>query len=449
MRGPGAQYPVAWLEGMFVRPQHLQQHELQTDTRLRHQLRSLDPFHWGVRTLVVNEEALCDHRVEIMELDVILPSGAVLRYPSGCTLDARTFEPPDDFLDVWVGLRRPAPNEPSAVRPAADAPPARYRLQAMQVSDVQRGVGEASIEFLVPQARVFLIGTDTPREALELEQHDAVRVARIAPTGELKVPFALARDAAPPLLAVQAFPPLEKEIREIVEQLAARVRVVAGRTTTLAIADLPRMWMRYTLARMTPVLRQLLRTGATRPFDLYMALVETAAALGAFALQEPADFPPYDHAEPYPCFHAVLDFIDQHLEEAVPDRFTELEMRYDGRAYTTKELTLELADPRNHFFIGIRADLDAEELASLVKEFAKCAEREELNAILMMNLGGLRLDPLPGAPTEIAARVGFHYWRLETQAKFWQRVRSDGSLALSLKNLERADVRLYVVSREE
>jgi len=32
------------------------------------------------------------------------------------------------------------------------------------------------------------------------------------------------------------------------------------------------MWMRYTLSRMTPVLRHLLATGVTRPFDLYTAL---------------------------------------------------------------------------------------------------------------------------------------------------------------------------------
>jgi len=449
MRGPGAQYAVAWLEGMFMRPQHLQQHDLGIDARFRQQLRSLDPFHWGVRTRVVDEEALGDHRLELLELDAVLPSGTVIRYPDACTLDRRDFDPSREWMDVWVGLRRPLPNEPNAVRMTAGAPAARYALRSLEATDVQRGAGEATIDFLVPHLRVFLTGDEPDAESLELEQHDALRVGRIRATGELKRPFELDPAVAPPLLSIQAHSDLEERIQHEINQIAARVRVVAGRTSTIAIADLPRMWMRYTLSRMTPVLRHLMSTGATRPFDMYTALVETAGALGAFALQEAPEFPRFDHEQPYPCFRAVLDFIDQNLELAIPDRFTELEMAFDGRAYATKQLTMELGNPRNHFFLAIRAEIDAEELATLVREFGKCAERDELNAILMMNLGGLRLDPLPGAPTEIAARVGFSYWRIETQDKLWQRVRSEGSLALSLKHLEGADVRLYIVSRED
>jgi type VI secretion system protein ImpJ len=439
--------PVAWLEGMFLRPQHLQQHDHYWDTRFGEQLRSLDPFHWGVRCLEVNEEALSDHRFEVLRLEAVLPGGTPLCYPGGCTLEMREFKPTEPVIDVWMGLRRPNPGEPQSAPLEDGSRGVRYRVRGENVPDLNRGGAEASVDFLVPNVRLFLSGeSGEPGEPLELEQHDVFRLARVVATGELRRPFALARDYAPPLLSIQAFAPLEAEIQKIVSQLASRIRVVAGRTHVIAIADLPRMWLRYTLARMTAVLRHLTSTGATRPFDLYGALVETAAALGAFALSEPAELPRYDHEDLYPCFQGLLRFIDEKLEEVVPHRFREFEMRFERTAYITQELSLELANPRNHFFIGIKAAIDSLELTKLVQEYGKCAARAELGSILMLNLGGLRLEPLSAAPADIAARLGFQYWKLEPHGKLWTQVRSDGSLALSLGKLQGADVRLYVVS---
>ncbi|HTO69775.1 MAG TPA: type VI secretion system baseplate subunit TssK [Myxococcota bacterium] len=436
-------HPVAWLEGMFLRPQHLQQRDLFDDARLAAAVRSLDPFHWGVRALEVNEAALSDHRFEVLRLDAVLPGGLALRYPGNCTLETREFDPAAASTDVFLAVRRLATGEAQSASADAGARDVRYRVRAEEVPDLSRGANEAEVDFLVPNARLFLGG-----EKLEIEQHDAFRLARIAATGELKRPFALAKDFAPPLLAVQASPLLDDELARLLGQLAARMRVVAGRTATIAIADLPRMWMRYTLARMTPLLRHLLSTGATRPFELYSALVETAGALAAFSLQEPVELPRYDHDDLYRCFHEVIAFIERELEKALPDRFTELEMRHDRTAYTTKELTRELVEARNHFFIAIKAAVDAQELVALVREFGKCAARDELPSIEMLKLAGLRLEPLPAAPTEIAARVGFSYWKLEPHGKLWNRVRDDCTLALSLGKLEGADVRLYVVSAE-
>ena len=442
MKGFGA-HPIAWLEGMFLRPQHLQQHDQHLDARFREQLRSLDPFHWGVRELVVNEDALSDHRFEVLRLDAILPGGLALRYPGNCTLESREFDPAASATDVFLAVRRVTPGEAVSAPADGGARDARYRVRAEDVPDLNRVGSEASVEFLVPNARLFLGG-----EKLELEQHDAFRLARVAATGELKRPFALARDCAPPLLRVQGFPPLDEELAVLLGQLAARMRVVAGRTSTIAIADLPRMWMRYTLGRTTPLLRHLLSTGATRPFDLYSALVETAGALCAFSQSEPVELPRYDHENLYPCFHEVIALIERELEAALPDRFTELELRHDRVAYTTKELSLELVEPRNHFFLAIKAAVDAQELAGLVREIGKCASRGEVESLVKLNLAGLKLEPLPGAPTEIAARVGFQYWKVEPHGKLWTRVRDECTLALSLGKLENADVRLYVVSGE-
>jgi len=437
--------PVAWLEGMFLRPQHLQQQTEYLEGRLHDQLRMIDPFHWGVQAFEVDEEALSDHRVEIRSLVGVLPDGQLIRYPGNAALETREFPPTIQTIDVYVGLKLVRPAEASAAHEDEGRRDVRYLIRSEPVGDLHRGGPAAEVDFLVPNLRVFLTGED-----LDLQQHEALRVARIVATGQKARPFALASDFAPPLLAVQACPPLVEELARVVSLLDARIRIISGRTTTVSIADLPRMWMRYTLARMAPVLRQLLAAPATAPYPLYTALVELAGALGAFRKSERAEFPYYDHADPFPGFRSLLDQIKADLEEAIPQRFREFALRFDRNAYVTKELSIELVDPKNQFYLGIRSSLSKEELVEQVKNAGKVASADWIKAMIDSNLTGLPLQLLPGAPTDIAAEAGFEFWRVELRGKDndknFDRVKRDASLAVSLGNLKDADVRLYIVT---
>ena len=438
-------HPVVWSEGMFLRPHHLQQQELFDEERLRYHLRALDPFHWGVRELQLDEEALSDHRVVVLRLEAVLRDGTILRYPGNAVIEPREFDATQERVGIYLGLRHASATEPNAA-PAEEGPRnVRYLLRSEEVPDLNRGGFEVPVELAQANLRILF-----PHEEHDLELHESLKVAEVRATGEIKRPFALSTSYCPPLLALQAFAPLHDAVTRCVSQIAAKVRVVAGRTTTLAIADLPRMWMRYTLSRMTPLLRHLLSTGETHPFVLYGALVETAGSLAAFASPEAAELPAYDHEDLHGCFHGLIEFIDRQLAEAVPERFHELAMPFDAakKLYATAELNVQLVDPRNLFFLAIRAPIDSKELERFVVDHGKASSRSGVGPLVMLNTKGLRLEHLPAAPTEIAARAGYEYFKLEPRGAQWEKVQSDYSLGLSLGKLENADVRLYVVAAE-
>ena len=441
--------PIAWLEGMFLRPHHLQHHDLHAASRLYALVRSIDPFHWGVREIEIDEEALSDNRIEIVRLDAVLPGGEIVRFPDGnAMVESRAFDPAVESVDVYLGVRRLNDAEPNAAPVDNGNRDVRYKIRPESAPDLNRGGSEAQLEVLVANVRVFLTG-----EELELETCDAFKLARIEATGDVARPFGLAVDHVPPLLALQANPPLLEEINKIVSQVHAKVRVLSGRTTTVATADLPKMWMRYTLARLAPLLRHYLSTGATAPFQFYSTLVELAGALAAFNQQEAPELPEYRHDDLYGCYSALLGFIDANLGEAVPDRFKEVPLKFTTessyRVYMTKDLSLEDADPRNRFYLGIKASIDPKELAQLVKDECKAGSLKELvGSVLMMNLSGLPIEQMPAAPTEIAAKPGFEWFTVGSHDKMWTRVRDEHSFAVSLGNLQEADVRLYIVSHE-
>jgi type VI secretion system protein ImpJ len=212
------------------------------------------------------------------------------------------------------------------------------------------------------------------------------------------------------------------------------------------------MWMRYTLARMTPVLRHLLSTGETRPFDLYGALVETAGALAAFQSPEAVELPRYQHEDLQRCFHELIGFIDTHLEETLPQRFREIPLPFDTekKHYATTDLSVETADPRNTFFLGVKppVNVETDELIALMKDHAKASSVGGVKTLEMLNRAGLRVEHLPGAPTEIASRAGYEYFVVDSHGPQWKKVREEYSFALSVGKMEGADIFLYVVLPE-
>src|SRR5262245_11199392 len=94
---------VAWLEGMFLRPQHLQQQGRYLESLIVQQLRGANPFFYGVRTLELDEDALAARRIEVKTFEAVLPDGTLVRTGDNVTIEARTFDAAAVPLDVWVG----------------------------------------------------------------------------------------------------------------------------------------------------------------------------------------------------------------------------------------------------------------------------------------------------------------------------------------------------------
>ena len=436
--------PVAWTEGMFLRPHHFQHHDLYLLEQLHRHAQTIDPFHWGIASVAINEDALSDHRIEVLRLEAILPDGTIVSFPGASTLASREFDPTAERTTVYLALPRLQTNAPNVQPPDAATSEARFGLCESELPDVARGGFGEPVEQARPSLRLLLSGEET-----DLERHDAFRLAEIVATGEMARPFALAPDVCAPLLVLQAWAPLHDRVQEIVSQIAAKARVVAARTSGTGVGDLPRLWMRYTLARLAPLLRHLLSTGHTRPFELYTVLVEAAGALASFHLDEPAELPTYEHEDPARCFLALLDFIEAQLSGAVPTSYAALPMPYDAekKVYLTTDLNTDRVDPHNQFYLGIKASLERKELVERVLA-AKLGAHGDVRVALLLSKDTLPIEHMDSAPLEIAAQPGFEYFRIDAHHENWKRVRDDFDFALSLPKVESADVRLFVVTGE-
>jgi type VI secretion system protein ImpJ len=437
--------PVAWMEGMFLRPQHLQQHDLFADARLHYHLHTLNPFHWGVRDLAFDEEALAENRIVVTRLEAVLRDGTLVRVPGNATVESRTFKTGIERLDVHLALRSLSVQDAN-VGEEEGSRSARFRIAEAQLPDLTQGGPTMGVDVLAPTLRLLVSGEEN-----ELGLYEAFKLAEIEATDDSKRPFALATDFAPPLLTLQASPVLTEEFTKVTSLVAARVRAVAAMTKTLSTDSVPRLFMRYTLSRTAPLLRHLASTGETPPFALYTALVELAGALCSYRLEEAVELPVYDHEDPYRCFMALFAFVANELDKLAPENFSKLPLEFDAgaQAYVTTALNMQLVDPRNAFYLAVKAPIESKELVDLVAEQGKASSHKGVAPLVKFAVPGLPIEPLPGAPTEIEGIAGHHYFRVDAHAREWAKVREDFSFALHLGKLQNASVLLYVAMAPE
>jgi predicted component of type VI protein secretion system len=120
-----------------------------------------------------------------------------------------------------------------------------------------------------------------------------------------------------------------------------------------------------------------------------------------------------------------------------------------GHAYVTDALNIELADPRNRFYLAIKAEMDSQELVSLVVDHGKASSRTRVPTLVRFETEGLRLEHMAAAPTEVAARAGCEYFKVEPHGAEWTQVREEYAFAVDLGKLEHADLWLHVVTPED
>ena len=86
---------VVWSEGLFLQPQHFQQHDRHLEYLLDSQLRARHAFGWGFTRLVIDPAALARGQFVLSEGAGLLPDGTPFSFPdvdpppAALTIEAR------------------------------------------------------------------------------------------------------------------------------------------------------------------------------------------------------------------------------------------------------------------------------------------------------------------------------------------------------------------------
>ena len=213
------QDPIQWYEGMLLSPQHFQQAWLRQDGLLHYHLGRLSPFHYGVRTLKVDQAMLVVGVLRILALEAVLPDGLVVAHPGDGADDLQVSLVPyaDQLKDAPATVHLVVPvYKPGA---AAGGELARYRsVEGRPVVDENTGDNEQPMARLQPRVSL-LVGEEVP------QKFAALPIARVAYRDEA---FQLT-DYLPPAFAAAPDSPLADSCRTVAKRLREKAAFLAGR----------------------------------------------------------------------------------------------------------------------------------------------------------------------------------------------------------------------------
>ena len=305
--------PIQWYEGMFVMPQHFQQNDTLQKNLWHYHFQRLNPYHWGLCDMTVDESSLAAGVLRILSLECVLEDGTVIFYPyhKGETLelDLKTSIEEDD-IPRRVHLTLPK----STLKDLSEG----------QINNRYKPVEEASADLNSPETKITIMRL-LPRLALSAEKVLPVQCTAIPIMEVIKKnqKFSIT-SYSPPFLYLKRKSTILKKCSEIVRSVRDKLVYLSKKVkfqtqVTQSLFDAHSIWQ-FELTRRHLIhglvdLEVVIAQDKTKPFDVYKALLKLANICAELRWGEaPPNFPEYTHENIQPILEVFYRFIQDTLD---------------------------------------------------------------------------------------------------------------------------------------
>ncbi|MDP0928087.1 type VI secretion system baseplate subunit TssK [Paracoccus onubensis] len=408
---------VAWKEGLFMQPQHLQQADRYHEHLVHARTRLITPYPWGVGELAIDRDQAQQGMISLRAVSGLMPDGTPFDAPDTGPLPVAV-PVPDDAAGqfVWLTLPDRSPNMRDTAPYDEEGSTTRWGIVTETVSDSASSMrSEQMLELAVP--RLELAIRKTPRPG-----YQNIRLARITEVRDGVV--TLDETFPPPSLVIGAHPQILGYLNRVIGWIEARLESLARYATDpsagggLQASD---YLMLMALNRRIGVLRHMSRTFAVHPEALYCELVSLAGELATFdsGNRHAPDYAAYDHDDPKEAFSQIVADIQRLLSRDVGRA-----IRLPLREVRQNSYLAEVAD-RNlfrdaAFVIEVESAKPLTEVQSQFPELCKVGPNTRMSEIVNNNLPGIALQHLPNPPRQIRVLSSNVYFRLEKNSPLWR-----------------------------
>ena len=408
---------VAWKEGLFLQPHHLQQADRYVEKLIEARTRHASPYPWGIEEMRINRDRLQQGRIDLTSVTGIFPDGTPFDAP-GVSALPRAVEVPEgsDGLAVWLTLPDQVMNGREVAMEAEQGQATRYVLGAETVADAASALRlEQQIEIASPRIELDIRNTAKPG-------YQCIKIARIV---EVRDNVVILDDAfPPPVLTVMAHPVtlgwLDRIIGWVETKLESLARYAADPSAAggLQATD---YFMLLLLNRQVNVFRHFRASRYVHPERLFEELLRFSGELWTFDQDKrlAPPYPPYDHADLKGCIEPVVRDIQRLLSRDV-GRATRLEL-----VQVRQNSYLAQVPDRNLFrdatFV---VEVESGRALSLVQQqfpqLCKVGPNTRMSEIVNNNLPGIELVHIPTPPRQIRAVSRNVYFIIEKNSPLWR-----------------------------
>ena len=419
-----------WLEGMFLRPQHLQQHDRWVESTLEQRVQDLEPYAWGLRSVEIDTDALAVGQFQVKDVEAVLPDGTVFSTgKNGLIAKARQITVDDQGKKVYLALPLRSVGQIELGDSEQDL--RRYSRRATNV----RNANEAD----KPEASIG-VGALTGRLVLENESLDETahlpiaEIDTVSTQGEIK----LSDTFIPPLLTAGANAHLISQVDQVRSLLRKRGEMLAsntsgqGESTRSGIVDL----MALSVTNHYEVLfGHIAASGRHAPEQVYRDFIGLIGAFAAFGAdnRRPPELPAYDHLDLRLTFQRLVTILEGLLSFVVEQNAISIPLSKRDYGVWLGETTNKMVYSEGRSFILIaHANVSLEVLRTQMPIQIKVGPVEKIRELVNLQLPGVAIKPLSVAPRQIPYVQNAVYFELDVENELWPQMQSSAAFALHL-----------------
>lgn len=423
---------VIWTEGMFLQPQHFQQHDRHWEHQWRQRLQQAVAYAWGFAALSLDDASLPLGKVGLAAAQGLLPDGTAFSAPGGDAAPAALDIPADarnEIVVLAVTLQRPGVVETDAEGAAGAMGP---RFMAAEVN-----VGDSNSQ--LDRDAALQIGRLNLRLMLQRDAGEGYATLGVARVVERRADNRVVLDPSyvPPLLHAPAHPVLDGYVRELCGLLNQRGEALAARLAAPGrggVGEISDFLLLEAVNRSQALFSHLRAVSVLHPERLYSECLTVAGDLATFRdSRRPAAYADYVHDDLAATFRPVIDDLRQSLSMVMEQTAIPIELQ--DRAYGVRvALIPDVGLQRTATFVlAVSAQLPGDALRARFPTQVKIGPVERIRDLVNLQLPGVTLRPLPVAPRQIPYHAGHNYFELETRGnELWKQLESSGGLAMHI-----------------
>lgn len=432
--------PVHWSEGLFLQPHHLQAADRYWTEATQLSEQWDHPYSYGMRSLEFSEEAISNYQFQVNVCHARMKDGALISLDPGQEpdrVDLKEAFASESTVMVYLAvpkLKLGRSNVGTLEEPGKN----RYIESSIGVSDESLGGNDQEIGLRDLNVRVCLSTQD-------LDGYELLPIARVQRSSEKEATPQLDTGYIPPVLAIEAWPPLGRDIvRAIYDVIGQKIEILAETVVNRNISlvsqepgDLNRLMMLSELNAAYATLQVLTFASGVHPLVAYTELARIVGQLAIFGPQRrPPEIPHYDHDDLARIFNWVKQQIELMLEAIGGYEYEQRFFEGEGQGM---RVTLEnkWLGPDWTWYVGVlRGDLSEKDCLAMLSPGAlnwKLGSSAQVESLFRYGQAGLQLKPATQAPRALPPSRDWIYYEVNKEGTAWNDVQKTQTLAMRLQ----------------
>lgn len=432
---------VVWHEGLFLRPQHLQQQERFNQNWVEGRCQGIRSFDWGFIQLEIDQQLLTLGKLAITSAQGVFADGTPFDIPTNTPAPV-PFEVPKELKNCTLYLAVPL-IQPNALLMDDNLGKknqlTRYSVKDIQVADLHTGKIEGEADLQIGELNISLLAATE-----KLNAYSIISICHIVETNKDGVVI-LDKNFIPTVMHCNASTQLPGFISEVQGLLKQRGDALANRMSapgTAGVSDITDLLLLQLVNRYEPLLKHLSENTGVFPEELYKLLIVLAGELSTFTRVErrPVDYKEYIHDQQQTSFEFLMNEIRDAFSTVFEQKAIGLEINEHKYGIWVAEINDKTLLDSSVFVLAVKANIASEKIRSKFPKQSTIASVESIRELVNAHIPGIELNPMAVAPRQIPFHAGFSYFEFNKQHKFWKELSTSGGLAVhvgaKLDNLE-------------